>query len=409
MGSTNILLISYVFPPYYGIGGRRWARHAGELANLGYHVDVICAKNPFEEVSMWYDHVKNHENITIHELPTMFPNVLLKSKFNFFEKLQYRFWLATLRIICRGNYFDRSAFWKKEVLSKSEELIRRNSIKNIITTGGPFSVLYFAALLKKKMPHLNLISDFRDPWTSSETWGYSSLSERRLQYEKLKEKTVLTYSDLITVPTDSLKDVLANAYPEFQKKIKVVPHFYDEHEIVILPKTKSKKVRFILYGNLYRAASDRLKIIAKVFKKFSSQISLDVYSDTLLQKNELLRENNENIRVFDYLPPKELFLKFNEYDFVLLVYPDFAKDYISTKYYEIIYSRTPILIFSKSGMGSEFLVKHNLGIHADVDQLEETIKDIVLERLDFKYNDGYDVSDYSLSKITKDISYLLSF
>ncbi|MBL7882701.1 MAG: hypothetical protein JNL69_01425, partial [Bacteroidia bacterium] len=167
MGSNNkhILLISYVFPPYPGIGGRRWAKFAKYLAKNGYTVHVICAKNPFKEVSLFMDDVANNSNIKIYPISGMYPKVLQKqSSFSIFDKLMYRFWKFFLQIIVKGSIYDKAIFWKKKMLKISTEVILENKIENIIVTGAPFRSVFYAADFKRRFAKINLIIDYRDPW-----------------------------------------------------------------------------------------------------------------------------------------------------------------------------------------------------------------------------------------------------
>ncbi|MEO6301966.1 MAG: hypothetical protein ABIP51_02220, partial [Bacteroidia bacterium] len=180
--SKQILLISYVFPPYYGIGGRRWAKHADGLTKLGYTVHVICAKNPFRKTSLWYDVVKNNPKIIIHQLPAFYPKVLVDFEHNFFQKIAYKFWVSVLPFFTKGSFLDRTIFWKKPMLKEAIKIISRNQITNVICTGGPFGVMHFSTLLKNKFNNLFLINDLRDPWTWGPNWGFPGLSAERMKH-----------------------------------------------------------------------------------------------------------------------------------------------------------------------------------------------------------------------------------
>ena len=85
----EILLLSYFFPPYPGIGGRRWAKFAKYFTRRGLRVHVISAENPFPEISAWQHDVDSNENIIQHPLPTGYPKILLSNPKNIFERAQY--------------------------------------------------------------------------------------------------------------------------------------------------------------------------------------------------------------------------------------------------------------------------------------------------------------------------------
>lgn len=403
----QILLISYVFPPYYGIGGRRWARHTEHLAKLGYTIHVICAKNPFAKTSLWTKNISNNPNIIVHQLPAKFPNVLVNFTPSFFQKLLYKFWITVLPLMTKSNYLDRSAFWKNVMLKKAEAIIKENNINEVICTGGPFSVLYFATFLKQIFPTLFLISDWRDPWTWAPNWGYDTLSKERMAVEKNMELLAVQNSDVITVPTDSMKVALTERYPAFAEKIKIIHHFFDKEEIVVVPKTPSKKVRMVLYGTIYINTTHFFEELAAYLAKHSDTFSLDVYTDNPSCRSIFEKHKAGNVNFYPVLPANQLFAKFKDYDFVLLVHPSYGKDNVSTKFYEIIYSRTPIVLISEPGLGPDFVVNNRLGYHAAAGEIEKVFTKIQADKETFQYNSTYDVSPYSIERITSEIAGLL--
>lgn len=403
----QILLISYVFPPYYGIGGRRWARHTEHLAKLGFTIHVICAKNPFSKSSLWTKNVSNNSNIIVHQLPAKFPNVLVNFSPTFFQKLIYKFWITLLPMLTKSNYLDRSVFWKKVMLAKASDIIDEHGIKEVICTGGPFSVLYFATLLKQKHPDIFLISDWRDPWTWAPNWGYDTLSKERMKVEKDMEQLTIQDSDVITVPTESMKVALEQRYPKQASKIKIIHHFFDKEEIEVLPKTSDKKIRFVLYGTIYINTTLFFEELALFLAANANKFSLDIYTDNTSCKTIFEKHKAENVNFYSVLPAKQLFEKFKDYDFVLLVHPSYGKDNVSTKFYEIIYSRTPIILISEPGLGAEFVVSNRLGYHAAGGEIAKIFTQVYANKSTFNYNATYDVTPFSIESITKEIAGLL--
>lgn len=407
VSNKHILLISYVFPPHYGIGGRRWARHSEYLTKLGYTVHVVCAKNPFDKKSLWSRNIENNPKIIVYQLHTKFPKVLVDFNHTFFQKILYKFWITVLPLLTGSNYHDRTVFWKRTMLNKASKIITGNQIKTVICTGGPFSVLYYATLLKKKFPDIFLLSDWRDPWTWAPNWGYSTLSEKRMKLEKEMEQATVLNSDVVTVPTESMHSVLTQRYPEYSEKIKIVPHFFDKEEIPVVPKSTDNKIRLVLYGTIYINTSNYFEELAVFLGRNKEKFSLDIYTDNPSCKALFEKKNATNVSFKGVLPAKDLFSRFGNYDFVLLVHPDYGKDNVSTKFYEIIYSRTPIILVSSPGLGSDFVVKNNLGYHAAADNIAELLTHLYSHKTELKYNNLFDVSAFSLEKITANIAGIL--
>jgi hypothetical protein len=403
----HILLISYVFPPYPGIGGRRWARHAQQMSKLGYTVHVICAANPFSNTSLWFDHVKNDPNIIRHTLPAKYPAVLLKTRLNVFQKLSYKFWMGILPVLTKRNYFDRTIFWRRILLNKAREIITRNNITQVICSGGPFGAMYYSTLLKKEFPQIFLLNDLRDPWTWGPNWGFPGLSDQRMKVEKEMEKLVMRDSDVISVPGDALKEELSHRYPDYSQKIKVLPHFFDKNEIDSSPKTKSNKVRLLFYGNIYMDSRPYIEILAKFIGEHSEKFSLDVYTEDHSAKKIFEEAKAKDINFHRSIPPKELFKEFKTHDYVVLLQPAYAKDAITTKFYEIIYSRTPIIIFSETGAAASFVVKNDLGYHADKNGMTALLDRIAKDPEMKSYNSAFDINAFTLENITQSLVTIL--
>jgi glycosyltransferase involved in cell wall biosynthesis len=401
--SKHILLISYTFPPYPGIGGRRWAKFSKYLSRLGYTVHVIHAKNPFKEQSLWTEDIENEKNIKRYELNSLYPKVLLTQPKSILQKLNYKISLLIVRFLSKGTLYDRGIFWKKPILSLAAKLIEKYKIKNVIVSCAPFSTAYHTLTLKKKFKELNLIVDFRDPWTWGSVYGFANIAAKRLKHEKMMENAVVEKADKITVPVEIMKQQLLFDYEKKSNKIALLPHAYDEEEVVAKAQTSDDMITIIFYGNLYSGIKDYLVAISNSIKKIKNKIRLEIYSDTD-RYSEIFEENNLlNTSVFFYknLSTKQLFQKIKFSHFVLLVHPDRGIDNISTKFYEIINSRTPILYVSKPGNTSEFIVTKKLGYFFEKHQIENNFEQIVFGNVPYEYNKNYNVSEFSFTSVTQ--------
>ena len=75
-GHRKVLLVSYIFPPFPGVGGRRWAKFSRELAKRDYEVFVVATQNPFKTESQWMEDIR-HDRIHVEYIPMGFPKDLL--------------------------------------------------------------------------------------------------------------------------------------------------------------------------------------------------------------------------------------------------------------------------------------------------------------------------------------------
>ncbi|MCF8422793.1 MAG: hypothetical protein K9H41_00470 [Bacteroidia bacterium] len=380
--SKQILLISYTFPPSAGIGGRRWAKFAKYLSRLGYYVHVIYAPINTADKSLWIDDIIDNENIKLYPVKSSYPSILLLKPETIFQKINYRISLSLIKLTSKGTPYDRAWLWNKSMLRKAEYIIDFYKIKNVAVSCAPFSCAYYSLELKKKYNDLNLLVDFRDPWTWGQGYGFNNLSAKRLNYEKMMEGAVVKFSDKFFVPSIEMKKHLVVNYPAFEDKIFQLPHGFDEDEIIPQQKNYSKKLRLVLYGTLYNNLGPIFENLANFINNTNHKISLDIYSTTFTYKNTFKANQllGNDVNYYKPISPKLLFKKFNEYDYALIIQPDFAKDFITTKIYEIIYSATPILLIANEGELSKFICNNNLGLFYTPNNLSKNLNSI------FKYD-----------------------
>ena len=402
MSSKNILLISFTFPPYPGIGGRRWAKFAKYLAKQGYIIHVICSKNPFNEKSLWWDDIK-HDNIKVYELASSYPLVLTQQPQTILEKVKYHLALLKVNLFSKGTPYDKSIFWNKNMLEKSEELVSKHSIKNVIVSCAPFSSSYHVLQLKEKFQKLNLIVDFRDPWTWGTGYGFSVLEEKRLNHEKHMEREVIKKVDLVLVPVDIMKSHLKNNYSNYSSKIKLLPHAFDKDEILLKSKVGNDKIiKIIFFGSLYKGIEEYIIELAKQLVRFNGRLELIIYSDSkayieIFEKYELI---NSTVFYKNPLPTKALFTEISSANYVLLIHPNYGIDNISTKFYEIIYSQTPILYIGGKGITSSFLEDNKVGYTFDLETIKINFSNIISGELPYTYNLNFQINEFSFENQT---------
>jgi glycosyltransferase involved in cell wall biosynthesis len=395
--NKHILLVSYVFPPYPGIGGRRWAKFAKYLAAKGFVVHVICAKNPFQEQSLFNEDIKN-VNIKVYPVKANYPYALIKNTRSLIDKINYRLSLILMKLAIKGNYYDRAAFWKKQVLKESTKLIDEFNINTIIVSGAPFSLLHHLISLKRNVPSINLLGDLRDPWTWGVGYGMQTLSKKRKQVEHQKEKEVIELYDHIFMPTGNMKDHLVAAYPACSHKFHIIPHGYDTTEIQIIPKITSHQKRLLFYGTIYNGTNEIFREIIQVIHKLNGKVSLDIFTSSVTQSNPAVKQ--KLINYYKPVPPHELFSRFSNYDYVLIIQPDFIKDEITTKIYEIIYSQTTIILISNTGRLSDFILKHNLGYCIPPDSVSSILPTVIDSQIDTLKSTDFPIDDFSFESLS---------
>jgi hypothetical protein len=398
--SRSILLISYFFPPFPDIGGRRWAKFSKYLSRNGVHVHVVCAKNPFKNESLWNADVVRDPNIKIYPVKGTYPVILEKVPKTIFEKIKYRASLALVSVLSKGSPYDRSLFWNRHMRKKAGVLIREKSIRTVIVSSAPFHTAYEATLLKRHH-RAKVVCDLRDPWTWGTGWGFNQLSSKRSDYElKLQDHTVLN-ADLVLSPVEVMSEHLRNRYPEAVKRIKTLPHGYDPDEIVEKSVYREKSFRLVLYGTLYKGIEAYIANLATVVRDLGGRMTIDIFTDSNKYSGMWSENGCEQwVNYYRPLSGKALFQKLTVYDYVLMIHPLFGVNNLSTKFYEVVACRIPIIYIGEEGSTAAFIVDNQLGTHLDLAGLETRLPQIVDGTEKLVYNAKFDVSGFSYPQIT---------
>lgn len=401
-GERKILIASYLFPPSKKIGARRWGKFAKYLARKGWKVFVVCG-NRGKGSGLWYG--GDEENIHVTEVQRNYPDVLDSVPHGLFDKLQYRMALRKLQKTCTGNIYDRAILWEEPFLEACRKVIKENGIETMVATGAPFRLCHYSTKLKKEFG-LKLICDFRDPWTWGTQWGYGDLEEEDAAIEKELENEVVHHSDVITVPVEGMFEYLRRQYLDCDAKFHLLPHAADPDDVPLvkaqLPDTSPAK--FILYGSLYPGVKDEMAGFGEFLAAMNGKAQLDIYTS---QKNyeSIWKDSGaeEFVTYHSPVPATELFARINQSHFVVLLTPEFTKNHLSTKYYEVIHSRTPILVLGKEGDVSDYVTRNLLGVYYSNENLVNGLKDTVESYTEMAYDFAFDVQSKEYPAVTDDL------
>ena len=386
----NILIISYLYFPSEKIGALRWTKIGNELIKKKHNISILSINNG-EKLN------DNHSFFKSKNLS----KILRSNPVKFHEKFLYNFWIRVLPFFTKYNFYDLAIFDKRSVIEKAKKIIIKNKIDIVIATGAPFSLCSYNIELKKYFKNLVVINDFRDPWTWNKRYGHELLKEKRKSREIKLEKEVVEKSDYILVPVSPMKDFLISKYPNYEDKFKIIPHFFDLEKMPKeLNKFPNKKINFIYGGSIYSGTMKWYEEFSNVIFNTFEKVSINLYSQNF---NKDFKSKNGLINLKKGIKETELLQKIKNSDYYIACYPEIEKDFISTKFYQIIYLKTPIILISPNGILSEFIKFYDLGIHI----LPEEIKNIdkAFLRNDFSFN--FNVKDYNISNVTNQLLELL--
>jgi hypothetical protein len=414
MISKKIIIACHGFPPNPGIGGRRWAKFAKYLALEGWEVHVISSENPHQHKSAWTKDVIS-SNIIQHVLPFNYPKEFIGIGIDsFMGRACYFLKSKYYKKIQKKRIYDSTFLWEQQFTDKVRELIHNHGIVNMVVTGAPFYLTYYAAKLKKdEFPKLNLITDFRDPWIGAVNYGISNLSPEKKALEMSYRQTVYNYSNYVTAPSAIMLEPMKEEYTGIDKsKFLELPHAYDAEDIADFLKKKQiqkiDRIKLIYGGALYME-------LEKVFSDFSKaldgikitnidlykKLNIEFYSST---DHSLSYFQNHREVVFFYEPiGKDIFHKINEADACLILLAPHNNDFRTTKFFENMPFQKPYIVLGEKGFVAEYVINHNLGVWVSNENFTkdflQTIDRIHNKRL--KFNPAFEHQQFSYEVQTK--------
>lgn len=418
----HILLACYNFPPNPGIGGRRWAKMAKGLAHVGYTVHVIKADRPSYEVpdSNWLSDTQSAQ-IKVYSLPRLYPAVLTKPKLTVPEKVLYRLQRAALYAIANGTIYDQALFWKSQFMKKASLLIERYGIKNVIATGAPFRLLYYAAQLKAQYKHLCVICDYRDPWTDAANYGMAELNDKRKGHEVRMEKVVYSGATYITTPYDNMVECKRYGF-DVTDKVKVIPHPYDPEDLHVIDAPLSKnvesgRIRITFAGELYRlidaeasfkGLEQALIKLRQTNKDIYNTLSVDFFAPEYNVRRLFDSSLDEVIRMRGHASRKDVHKELRQSDFCLAFLSHHNRHFMTTKFFEIIAMRKPIILIGPRGDVASFIEQHGLGVALEPEHVCDSLQHLLIRyfRGKMPYNQGFNVEQFSLPRVTEKLRLL---
>lgn len=202
----KILIISYYWPPAGGPGVQRWLKFVKYLPEFGWEPTVFIPENPSYPIvdeTLQKDVPQNLKMIKTkiwepYQLAEIFGKDNKKFKAGQFDVGENQSWKSKLSIFVRGNFFipDARVFWVKPSVEFLEKYLKANHYDVLVTTGPPHSLHLIGLNLKKKLPDLKWIADFRDPWTEISYYKHLKLTKFADKKHRNLEEQVFRNADI---------------------------------------------------------------------------------------------------------------------------------------------------------------------------------------------------------------------
>jgi len=359
----KVLIITYYWPPSGGSGVQRWLKFVKYLPSFGWEPHVFTPENPsfaIQDPSLEKDVPAEAEvmRLPIWEPYDIFfrlasltgskkqpsPTALVPSKNkSVFQRVST--WI-------RGNLFipDPRVFWVRPSTKFLSDYIVHNGIRVVITTGPPHSIHLIGLRLKKKIPQLRWMADFRDPWSEWGMWDSLMVSKTvRSLHRNMERKVLSTADEIITITPFYVKQFERLA----RRPVRLLTNGFDEEDFAGLVHTKEDTflIRHVglvnekcdprpfmrafvseLRDNAAFARDVRLEFIGEVHPDFRRFVA----GDAEMQKVTVFRGNIQHDKLIPLYGSSALLL------LILTGYKD-AEGFLPGKLFEYLASGLPVL------------------------------------------------------------------
>jgi glycosyltransferase involved in cell wall biosynthesis len=230
MPGSNLLLISYLFPPAGGITVQRALSLARYLPDHGFKVHVLRAGNAPTPVIDRGLLKKIPPEVMVHRSFTPEPPFRLRHAI--WRTLGWKksepaqaasvhssptagggSWAreAIKRMICP----EPEILWVPFAIRRARKVIQQHDINVVVVTVPPFSALVVGTALKREFPAITLVSDFRDEWLdfylNESDYQSGEFIRRRAT---VIEREAVQSSDLVVAVTRPSLERIRRRYPD---------------------------------------------------------------------------------------------------------------------------------------------------------------------------------------------------
>lgn len=336
----NILLIAYYYPPIKSGGSVRPEKMAKYLSKFGHNVTILTQsykRTDFGQENMIriYDVSHNKDRKGINRIKWLF----LRS----FTEILNLF----------GIYYSIYSLWKRNVIKYEKKIIDKVNPDIIITTYPPVETLEIGLLFSKKYK-IPLISDFRDgiifePIEKKRIKKHKCI---RRKYEEIERKAAVQSGAIITI-ANPITDYFKKMY---NTKSMTILTGFDPDDFENFPldiKLDHSKFNIVFTGGFSLAEKfnrvdyffESIRILIKKDPELIKRIRIHLIGDyTKKELNQLKDLIDKDIIVCHGFVERKIALAFQkEADILLIITLPDRKSSTSTKIFEYIYSKKPIL------------------------------------------------------------------
>ena len=412
----KVLIFTYYWPPSGGSGVQRWMYFAKYLKNLGWVPIVITVDKKKASYGV-LDESLNQEICGIRVIktstrePLKWYSILTtgsKKKGIPQGEVKRKSVFGKLSAFIRGNFFipDARIGWVPFALKAAREIIAKEQIKIIITSGPPHSSHLVGLQLQKDFK-VNWFADFRDPW--SDVFYNKDLFRRSRAVSKdlkLELQVLQSAEGIITTVGGKLHESLIEKAPD--QKYYILPNGFDLELMNSVTATNKNNYLHVVYTGLlthnqpyngvFKTLND-LSIKHPIKLSLAGNIAPEIISEIKMSYPKL------DIIFHGYLSHKEAIGLMKSANLLInFIFLGAQSQMISGKILEYIATEIPILsIGDTDSEAAKFLEQGTAAVMLDQANLKEMslFIDTVISQKDTLRNKFSNLENWSREALTK--------
>jgi glycosyltransferase involved in cell wall biosynthesis len=386
----KIVIISYFFEPCNLTASNRALGWAKYLNRYGFY-PVIITRSWKNEIKEPKDVLKDSgekveivkkENYEVHYLPykgNLRDRIHQKKKNLFISKF-----LTFIGLIIQ-NY---TIFFlpHKNIYYYTFSFLKQNlDVKKIIITAAPFNLFHFGYKLQKKL-NIKWVADYRDDWTTSDLKeNYNSKISFFLKlFDRKSEKKWVSTASLIT----SISEYYQSKISHFVgvEGVEIINGFFEINNNYSFKKQDSTVFQITYSGSLYNTQNIELfleALLEVINENVDIKLNVNFPGLSFSKKQEkrvldYIKTNEHFFNITERIPKMAVIKMQKESDILLMVGHDNIKGIPSSKIYEYISLKKPILLVSSDeDILEKTVLKSGLGLIANnKDQIKKSLVDL---------------------------------
>lgn len=425
----KVLIITYYWIPSGGAGVQRWVKFAKYLPTYSILPTIYTPKNPEypsidhsleTDISPLVNVIKTQIWEPYNIYRQLFGKKGEKINAGFISENKKSGWKEKLSIWIRGNCLipDPRKFWIKPSVRYLKKYLVENNIDTIITTGPPHSMHLIGLRLKKKIPHIRWVADFRDPWTKIDFYKDLRLNPISDYLHHRWERKVVSNADHVIVVSTEMYNDFRQLNPH---NIQLITNGYDTDDIPKKRPPLDEKFTLSHIGTLNASRNPHTlwEVLSELVKEddtFEKSLQIQLIGKTDFSVLDSIDQYGLSpyLKNIAYLPHHEA-IKYQQRSQLLLLLINrvaSAKGILTGKLFEYMAAKRPILAIAPTLSDvAQVITETKAGKVIDFDDKEQ-MKKIVRSYFVHYKNKTLDIQTeniekYSRKELTKKLAKML--